>query len=84
MTTKISNLVSRISVAVIAIPALLYVSYTGGILFFLLVTAISILAMKEFYDLAALKGASPQRTAGYAAAIFVNLAFFHEQSCKCW
>jgi len=79
MTTKISNLVSRISVAVIAIPALLYVSYTGGILFFLLVTAISILAMKEFYDLAALKGASPQRTAGYAAAIFVNLAFFHEQ-----
>jgi phosphatidate cytidylyltransferase len=79
MTTKSSNLTSRVSVAVIAIPALLYISYNGGILFFLLVSAISLLSMKEFYGLAALKGASPQRTAGYAAALLVNLAFFHEQ-----
>lgn len=79
MKTTSSNLFSRVSVAVIAVPALLYVSYNGGVLFFLLISAISLLAMKEFYALAALKGASPQRPVGYAAAVLVNLAFFHER-----
>ena len=79
MTTKFSNLISRVLVAMIAIPGLLYVSYTGGVFFFVLVSAISVLAMKEFYGLAAVKGASPQRGIGYAASLLINVAFFHEQ-----
>lgn len=79
MTTKYSNLVSRVVIALVAIPALLFISYKGGILFFLFVSAVSLLAMKEFFDLAAIKGASPQRALGMAAALLVNVSFFHEQ-----
>jgi phosphatidate cytidylyltransferase len=79
MTANNSNLVSRVAVAIVAIPALLFVSYEGGMLFFLFVGAVSLLSMKEFYDLAELKGASPQRTSGYVAALFINIAFFHDQ-----
>ena len=77
--SRYSNLSSRVLVAVVAIPALLFASYQGGILFFLLVCGISVLAIREFYGLATLKGASPQRSFGIAAALLINAAFFHEK-----
>lgn len=79
MTPKFSNLVSRVLVALVAIPAVLFISYNGGILFFLFICAVSWLALNEFYALAVLKGASPQRTLGITAAVFLNGAFFHER-----
>ena len=79
MTSTYSNLISRVLVAVVAVPAVLFISYQGGLLFFLFVTAVTVLALKEWYDLAALKGASPQRTTGIVAALLFVAAFFHEQ-----
>lgn len=79
MTSKYSNLVSRVLVAIVAVPALLFIAYEGGFVFFLFVIAVAVLALKEWYDLAALKGASPQRTTGIVAAVLFNAAFFHEQ-----
>jgi phosphatidate cytidylyltransferase len=79
MSSPYSNLVSRVLIAVVAIPAILYIALQGGILFFLFVSAVSLLAVKEFYGLAALKGSLPQRKLGYVAALTVNGAFFHEQ-----
>jgi phosphatidate cytidylyltransferase len=79
MTPKFSNLVSRVLVALVAIPAILFISYNGGILFFLFVCAVSCLALNELYVMAVLKGASPQRTLGIVAAVFLNGAFFHER-----
>ena len=75
---KLSNLASRVIVALFAIPAVLFISYNGGILFFLFVSAVSCLALNEFYAMAALKGASPQRTVGIVAGFFLSGAFFHE------
>ncbi|MGA7160127.1 MAG: phosphatidate cytidylyltransferase [Bacteroidota bacterium] len=78
MTAKNSNLVSRVLVAIVAIPAVVFISYTGGIFFFLFVCAVSGLALNEFYSLSVLKGALPQRMLGIAAAIFLNGAFFRD------
>jgi phosphatidate cytidylyltransferase len=78
MTAKFSNLVPRVLVALVAIPTVLFISYNGGILFFLFVSAVSCLALNEFYAMAVLKGASPQRTLGIVAAVFLNGAFFYE------
>ena len=79
MTTKFSNLASRVLVALVAVPALLLISYQGGFLFFAFVSAVSCLALSEFYAMAALKGASPQRTLGIATAILLNGVFFHDR-----
>jgi phosphatidate cytidylyltransferase len=79
MAPKFSNLVSRVLVALVAIPAVLFISYNGGILFFLFVCAVSSLALNEFYAMAALKGAYPLRTLGIAAAVVLDGAFFHER-----
>jgi len=77
MTPKFSNLVSRILVALVAIPAVLCVSYFGGFFFFFFVAAVSCLALNEFYSMALLKGAAPQRILGMAAAVALNGVFFH-------
>ncbi|HTR81585.1 MAG TPA: phosphatidate cytidylyltransferase [Bacteroidota bacterium] len=79
MAEKFSNLASRVLIAVVGVPAILFVAFQGGVLFFVFVCAVSILGLKEFYDLAAKKGASPQRAVGFVGALFINAAFFHEQ-----
>jgi len=79
MNIQFSNLVSRVLIAIVAIPAILFIALHGGMLFFLFVSCVSLLALREFYGLAALKGASPQRMLGYVAALVINAAFFHEQ-----
>ena len=78
MTAKNSNLISRVLVALVAIPVILFITYKGGIFFFLFISAVSCLALNELYSLAMLKGASPQRTLGIVTAIFLNVAFFRE------
>ena len=79
MTNKYSNLLARVAVALIAIPAILFCCYKGGVFFFLFVTAISLFALHEFFDLATHKGASVQRVTGTLGALAILLAFFHEQ-----
>ena len=82
MTVINSNLVSRVLVSIVAIPAVLFISYTGGIVFFLFVAAICCLALNEFYSLAVLKGASPQRAPGIVAAFLLNVGFLSRMAIR--
>jgi len=62
--SHVSNLVTRVLVAVVGIPVILLVTMAGGFYFFALVLAIALLAIHEFYALARAKGAYPQVAAG--------------------
>lgn len=79
MTKQFSNLTLRVAVAIVGIPALLFAAYKGGLVFFILVAAIGVLAVQEFYSIAEAKGTSPQRWTGIAGVLLSFLAFFHEQ-----
>jgi len=76
MPINYPNLLSRVLVAVVAIPAVLLIAFHGGILFFLFVSLISCFALNEFYAMAALKGASTQRTLGIVTVVILNAVFF--------
>jgi phosphatidate cytidylyltransferase len=78
MAKAYSNLLARVLVAVIAIPFILYASEVGGVLFFLFVTAVSILALREFLLMAGKKGVRPQTVAPMIAVICIDLSFFRE------
>jgi phosphatidate cytidylyltransferase len=79
MTKQFSNLAIRVSVSIAGIPVLLFAAYRGGLYFFVLIAAIGVLALREFYTMAETKGASPQRGIGIAAILCIFLSFFHEQ-----
>jgi phosphatidate cytidylyltransferase len=72
-----SNLTQRVGTAAVAIPIIILICLAGGIWFFLFVAAASAVALREFYAIAAAKGARPQVRMGLAAGFFVNLAFYH-------
>ena len=59
-----SNLATRVLVAVVGIPVILLVTMAGGFYFFALVLAIALLGIHEFYVLARAKGAQPQAATG--------------------
>ena len=59
-----SNLATRVLVAVVGIPVILLVTMAGGFYFFALVLAIALLAIHEFFALARAKGAHPQVAVG--------------------
>lgn len=69
----------RVAVALVAIPFILYASYTGGLLFVLFVLGVGILALTEFLKLAKTKGANPQTTLAIIGLTALHLSFFHEQ-----
>ena len=74
-----SNLLSRVLVALVAIPLIVYVAYAGGILFYIFVTGVAALAVHEFYGLAEKKGSAPQRAMGILGTILLCTSFFHEK-----
>ena len=59
-----SNLVTRVLVAVVGIPVILLVTMAGGFYFYGLVLLIALLAIHEVFALARAKGISPQVGAG--------------------
>jgi phosphatidate cytidylyltransferase len=77
--SKFESLFPRVFVALIAIPLIMWLTMAGGYYFFLLVTIISSLALYEFYRLAEAKGASPLKTLGLIAGVFVNGVFVYER-----
>ncbi|MDP1678008.1 MAG: phosphatidate cytidylyltransferase [Bacteroidota bacterium] len=80
MANKFSNLVPRVSVALVSIPCILFVCYQGGLLFLLFVLAIGILALLEFFTLAKAKGGNPQTVVAIIGLSALHLSFFHEQT----
>ncbi len=72
-----SNLATRVLVAVAAVPVIVGITYVGGFWFFFFVAFISTLALREFYGLAQTKGATPNIGLGILGGLFINLSFFH-------
>ncbi len=67
-----SNLATRVLVAVIAIPVILAASYFGGPYFFLFTTALIIISTNEFYFLAKKRNLDPSAVPGIASAGVLN------------
>ncbi len=61
-----SNLATRVLVAVVGIPVILLVTMAGGFYFYALVLLIALLAVHEYFSLARAKGAFPQAGPGMA------------------
>lgn len=79
-TSPFASLPARIVVALVAIPAILWVILQGGYWFFAFVAGLSTLALVEFYGLAAAKGAQPLKTVGIIAGLLVNGSFLYERA----
>jgi phosphatidate cytidylyltransferase len=77
--SKFKNLTTRVLIALVAIPIILWLTMLGGYFFFFLITVISSLALYEFYGLAEAKGAAPLKTLGLAAGVIVNAVFIYER-----
>ncbi|MBS4027985.1 MAG: phosphatidate cytidylyltransferase [Ignavibacteriales bacterium] len=73
-----SNLLSRVLVAIVAIPAILYICFAGGWLFFGFVLLLTIIGLLEFYKLAEAKELHPQKFLGIALGISV-ISFFAKE-----
>lgn len=76
MANKFSNLASRVAVALVAIPFIVFASYSGGMLFALFVLTAASVALTEFYSMAKAKGAKPQTITGIIGLLAVQLSFF--------
>lgn len=72
-----SNLARRLLIAAVGIPAVVFISMAGGILFLLLVCLLSTLALREFYRLVESKGVMPLKAAGAVAGLLLVIAFYH-------
>ena len=66
-----SNLLRRVAFAAVAIPVALGLVYLGGWLLVLLVSAASVLGVRELYGFAEQAGLRPSRTFGYATAALI-------------
>jgi phosphatidate cytidylyltransferase len=72
----VSNLTQRVLVGVVAIPIIVVLCVAGGPYFFGFVAIVSAVALREFYGLAAAKGAKPLLVPGIVAGFLVNLSFY--------
>jgi phosphatidate cytidylyltransferase len=76
---KMSNLFSRVLVAVIAIPLIYFITLQGGFLFFIFVSLIASLALYEYYKMAQQKGAKPLIWVGVIFGILFQTVFMYER-----
>jgi phosphatidate cytidylyltransferase len=76
---KFESLSTRVLVALIAIPLILWLTMLGGYYFFFLIAVISSLTLYEFYGLAEAKGAAPLKTLGLLGGIILNAVFVYER-----
>jgi phosphatidate cytidylyltransferase len=74
-----NNLTTRILVALIGIPILVYAVLTGGYVFFVLIAALSTIGQVEFYRLVRAKGANPLLALGIAFGLFFNAVFMYDK-----
>jgi len=77
--SRFSTLPTRVGVAVVAIPLIVWAAMLGSYFFFALVALLSSLSLYEFYVLAEAKGAFPLKTVGLVAGVVVNGAFIYER-----
>lgn len=77
--SRFSSLPTRIAVAAVAIPAIVWAAMEGGYVFFLLIAIISGISLYEFYTLAEKKGAFPLKGLGLTVGFIVNGAFLYNR-----
>jgi len=77
--SRFGSLPTRIAVAVVAIPLIVWASMVGSYMFFGFVAIISAVALYEFYAMAEKKGAYPLKTLGILGGFVVNGAFMYER-----
>ncbi|MCI0707414.1 MAG: phosphatidate cytidylyltransferase [Ignavibacteriae bacterium] len=75
-----SSLAARIVVALIAIPAILWMVIQGGYAFFAFVALISTISLYEFYKMAEKRGAAPLKLVGILFGVLINFAFVYERA----
>jgi phosphatidate cytidylyltransferase len=80
----LSNLATRILVAVIGIPLVLLLTLAGGFYFFAFIALISGFALHEYYTLAQAKGMKPQILPGLVFGFCVNAAFIFDKLRVGW
>jgi phosphatidate cytidylyltransferase len=76
---KLSNIVTRVVVAVAAIPLIVLLTYLGGYYFYVLVSVISSVGIWEFYGLVEKKGIRPLKSFGLAFGLLLNGCFLYER-----
>ncbi|MBI3585919.1 MAG: phosphatidate cytidylyltransferase [Ignavibacteriales bacterium] len=79
VNSEFGNLGTRVAVAVVAIPLIVWATMQGGYLFFAFVALISGLSLYEFYVLSEKKGAFPLKTVGLVAGFLINGVFVYER-----
>lgn len=75
-----STLPTRVAVAVVAIPLILWTAFQGGYWFFAFVALISGFSLWEFYLLAERKGIAPLKKLGLVFGFLVNFVFVYERA----
>ncbi len=73
-----SNLASRVLVALVAIPLMVWITLEGSWPFAFLVALLSLLGVREFYALAATKAAQPQVLLGSIVAAAIPLCIHYD------
>jgi phosphatidate cytidylyltransferase len=76
---SMSNLTTRVLVALVGIPLVVGAVFAGGYFFFAFVLAVSVLALREFYVLARAKGAFPQDAVGYIVGVLMVPVFLYDR-----
>lgn len=71
-----SNLTLRLITAAILIPPVLYVIFTGGIGYVVVVTLFAVIGVNEFFNFIGAKGARPDRVIGTAAVAALPLVVY--------
>ena len=72
-------MLSRIMVAIVGIPLLIYILYHGGFPLLLFVNVIVGMGAYEFYNMAEMGGKKPHKAAGIVGALLIpNVLFFNE------
>jgi phosphatidate cytidylyltransferase len=74
-----SNLATRVLVAVVGIPAIIAATLAGGYVFFGLVAAVAVVGLLEFAALARAKGASPQVGVSIAFGLCLLAVFMYDK-----
>jgi phosphatidate cytidylyltransferase len=78
-SSRFSALPTRVAVALVAIPVIVWASMAGSYFFFAFVALISAVSLHEFYALAEKKGAFPLKALGLLAGFAVNGSFMYER-----
>ncbi len=74
-------MLSRIMVAIVGIPLLIYILYHGGFPLLLFVNVIVGMGAYEFYNMAEMGGKKPHKIAGIKGALHItHVVFFNELS----